>query len=61
MSRLIKKVKEDFVEVTMILISWALLFLSEIRINFLIVFIVTLFAYILASIIRTLIWQKNNK
>ena len=56
MSKIIKK---NFVEVSMILISWFILYVSGMSINFLFVFIVTLFAYILASIIRTLIWQKK--
>ncbi|GIN86792.1 hypothetical protein J6TS2_31780 [Heyndrickxia sporothermodurans] len=60
MTVLLKRLKNDVWGLLVIFVGWVIIFLTNIPINFLIIFVVTILGYILGEVIRLLIWQSKT-
>ena len=58
---LLKRIRNDAWELLVMFVGWIIVFLTNIPINFLTIFIVTIIGYILGELIRLFIWQTHKE
>jgi hypothetical protein len=57
---LLQRLRNDAWELIVMFAGWVIVFLTNIPINFLTIFVVTIIGYLLGELIRLFIWQNKK-